>query len=308
MPRVLAIVNPASANGTTRRFWSEALPVLAQRELQLEEATTEGPGHAMELADQAVQQGFEIVLYVGGDGTANEVVNGLLRHRQGEPDARLPALAALPRGTGADFARGLALKPGAEAAAHRLLRQQERVIDVAHTSYFGRDGLPLERYFINIADAGLGGYVAEHANRRTKALGGFASFLWAVVASFWSYRKREMRVIVDGAIRHQGLVTTAVVANGPYFGGGMRMAPSAKPDDGILEVVVIGDIGKRDLVTNLHRLYRGTHLTHPKISSFQGKEVRVEGEDSIPLEMDGEQPGEAPWCVRVVPAALRVLV
>jgi diacylglycerol kinase family enzyme len=116
-----------------------------------------------------------------------------------------------------------------------------------------------------------------------------------------------MRVVVDGSVRYEGRVTSAVVANGAFFGGGMHMAPRARLDDGWLQVIVIADVGRRDLVLNLHRLYRGTHLSHPKVYSFRGTEVLVEGPGHIPLQMDGEQPGEAPWRVRVEPGALRVL-
>lgn len=304
MPRVVAIVNPASANGSTAGFWKGARAAFRLPGISMEEVHTEAPGHATHLARQAVEEGVDVVLYVGGDGTANEVVNGLMA----VPAERRPPLACLPRGTGADLRRNLGLEGGAQAAATRLLRGRERRLDLAASSFTGHDGRPASRYFINIADAGLGGYVAEHANARSKALGGFASFLWAVVASFWTYEKQDMRVLVDGSVRYEGRVTTAVVANGAFFGGGMLMAPAARPDDGLLDIIVIGDVGKRDLATNLHRIYRGTHLTHPRISSFQGKEVFIEGPGHIPLQMDGEQPGTAPWRVRVAPAALRVLV
>jgi diacylglycerol kinase (ATP) len=302
--RVLIIVNPVSANGAAGRFWRRAQLAFAHADLDVTTVLTEQPGHAEKLAADAARDTFEVVQYVGGDGTANEVVNGLLSI---PADAR-PLLACLPQGTGADLPRGLGLAPGEQAALSRLLHGKVCPLDAVHSSFVAPDGRVVERHFVNIADAGLGGYVAQHANNRTKALGGFASFLWAILTSFVSYAKPIMRITVDGEPRHEGRVTSAVVANGPYFGGGMHMAPGARSDDGLLEVVVIGDVGKRDLAANLHRLYRGTHLSHPKIAHFTGREVIVEGEGRILIEMDGEQPGQAPWHVRVVPGALRVLV
>jgi diacylglycerol kinase (ATP) len=301
---VLIIVNPASDNGATRRYWQRAQAAFERDGLDTTTVLTEAPGHAVELAAGAAASGHEVVQYVGGDGTANEVVNGLLRI----PADRRPALACLPRGTGADLPRGLRLERGEHAAAARLRRGYARPLDVVASSFRDAGGGLIERYYVNMADAGLGGYVAQHANSSTKVFGGFASFLWAILASFVAYHKPAVRVLVDGEQKYEGRTTSVVVANGPYFGGGMYMAPGARSDDGLLDVVVIGDVSKRDLATNLHRLYRGTHLTHPKISHFIGREVGVEGEQPVPLEMDGEQPGVTPWRARVVPSALRVVV
>ena len=232
----------------------------------------------------------------------NEVVNGLLSL----PSAKRPALAALPWGTGADLPRGLGLERGPEAAVARLLRRHPWAIDVAAATFRGHDGLPTSRYFANVADAGLGGRVVERVNRRSKAAGGFASFLEAILASFWSYEQPELTVCVDGVLRHQGRVASVVVANGCYFAGGMRIAPQARFSDGMLDVVVVGDVGRGDLIANLPRLYRGTHLNHPKVSAYRGRRLVIEGE--APLEMDGESTGWSPLEVRVEPGALRILV
>lgn len=304
MRRVLAIVNPASNNGTTARFWPKAKRVLEQGGIHLDSVLTEGPGHAVALAERAAEDRFEVVLYVGGDGTANEVANGLLR----VPAAGRPALAALPRGTGGDFPKSMGIQPGAKAAAARLLAGSERIIDVASCSFVSLDGQHTRRHYLNIADVGLGGYVAERVNRTTKVFGGFASFLYSTVATFWNLDKPEVSVEIDGKVIFEGPATTVAVCNGPRFGGGMLMAPGARPDDGVLDVVVIGDIGKVDLALNLPRLYRGTHLTHRKVHSFRGAEVKVTTSVSIPLEIDGEHPGTTPFHVWVEPGALRIVV
>lgn len=304
MRRTLAIVNPASDNGATARFWPKGRRALENAGLPMEAVMTEGPGHATALARRAGGDGFEVVLYVGGDGTANEVANGLME----VPAGTRPALAALPRGTGGDFPTSLAMATGTEAAAARLLAGRERVIDVAASNYTALDGTQTRRYFLNIADAGIGGYVAERVNRSTKAFGGFASFLYATLAAFWTLDKPDATVAVDGVIVYRGPATSVAVCNGSRFGGGMLMAPEAQPDDGLLDVVVIGDIGKLDLAFNLPRLYRGTHLSHRKVHAFRGKEARIDTRVPAPLEIDGEHPGTTPFHVWIEPGALRVVV
>lgn len=304
MRRTLAIVNPASGNGATARFWPKARRELEAAGAPVDAVLTEGPGHATSLARRAGGDGYEVVLYVGGDGTANEVTNGLME----VPAAARPALAALPRGTGGDFPASLAMAPGAEAAALRLLGDRTRRIDVAASSFTSLDGTQTRRYFLNIADAGIGGYVAERVNRTTKVFGGFASFLYATLATFWTMEKPYATVWVDGETVHRGPATSVAVCNGSRFGGGMLMAPEALPDDGLLDVVVIGDIGKIDLALNLPRLYRGTHLDHRKVHAFRGREVRVDTPAPAPLEIDGEHPGMTPFHVWIEPGALSVVV
>ena len=301
---VFAIVNPASDNGSTARFWPRARATLREAGFEVEEVLTEGPGHATALALAAGEQGHRVVLYVGGDGTANEVANGLLKL----PTLARPALASLPRGTGGDLAKSLGMAPGAGAAVARLTRGRERTIDVASCTYTGLDGTHTRRFFLNIADAGIGGYVAERVNRSSKAFGGFASFLWATLSVFATMRKPELTLTIDGQVRFAGPATSMAVCNGPRFGGGMLMAPDARPDDGVLDIVVIGDISKGDLALNLPRLYRGTHLTHPKVEAFRGREVVIEAAAPAPLEVDGEHPGTTPFHVWVEPAALRMIV
>lgn len=304
MRRTLAIVNPASDNGSTVRFWPKARRTLEAAGADVDAVMTEGPGHATGLARRAGGDGYQVILYVGGDGTANEVLNGLME----VPAATRPALAALPRGTGGDFPASLAMTRGPEAAAARLLAGRERVIDVAASRFTALDGTQTRRYFLNIADAGIGGYVAERVNRTSKAFGGFASFLYATLATFWTLDKPYATVVVDGETVHRGKTTSVAVCNGSRFGGGMLMAPGAQPDDGFLDVVVIGDIGKIDLALNLPRLYRGTHLSHRKVHSFRGREVHVETPSPAPLEIDGEHPGMTPFHVWIEPGALRVVV
>jgi diacylglycerol kinase (ATP) len=301
---LFVLVNPVSGHGRTARLWPETRKALTAAGLHFREVMTESPLHAVRLARQAAEDGCRILLYVGGDGTANEVVNGLMQL----PEHRRPALAALPRGTGGDFPKGLGMAPGTEAAIARILKGRERRVDVVRSSFTGLDGRPATRCYVNIADAGMGGGVSERVNRTSKRFGGFASFLWATLASLWTYRNPELDVTVDGALRHSGRLLTAVAANGPRFGGGMLMAPRAVQDDGLLDVVIIGDISKPDLLHSLPRLYNGTHLSHPLVTMWRGREMAVSGPLPVPLEIDGEYPGVTPFRAWIEPRALRVVV
>lgn len=304
MQKILVIVNPASDGGVTARLWPRVRRRLRAAGVQMDETYTVGPGHARILARHAGEHGSETILYVGGDGTANEVINGLMDL----PSGARPALACLPRGTGADFPKSLGLSAGPRAAARRILAGRERMIDVAASSFSSLNGTQEQRFFANMADVGIGGYVAERVNHSGKTWGGFLSFLGSTIITFWRLEKPNLTLSVDGVEVHSGPATSVAIANGPRFGGGMLMAPKAVMDDGLLDVVVIKDIAKSDLIRSLPRLYRGTHLTHPKVEAFQGTRVEVHGAQPTPLEIDGEYPGTTPFHVWIEPRALRVLV
>jgi YegS/Rv2252/BmrU family lipid kinase len=251
---------------------------------------------------RAAADGAEQVVAVGGDGTLNEVANGLLAL----PDER-PELAVIPFGTGMDFARSHGIPRKLEAAVEVALGGRTATIDAGRVRYTAWDGAEAEAYFANIASAGMSGAVARQANQTTKALGGRISFFAALVRVFAGWRNTELEVDVGGE-RRSGKMTNLIVANGRYQGGGMLIAPEAVPDDGLFDVLVIGDITKRDFVLNVGRIYRGTHLSHPKIELLRGARVSVGAEVPVPLELDGEQPGTTPATFEVVPEALRLRV
>src|SRR5680860_908117 len=304
MQKILVIVNPASDGGATARFWPRARKHVHAASLEFQEVYTEGPGHARALARQAGELGTKVIMYVGGDGTANEVINGMMD----VPTSARPVLACLPRGTGADLPKSLGLAGGPQAALRRILVRREKLIDLAAGHFLSLDGTEERRFFVNIADAGIGGYVAERVNRSSKRLGGFLSFLGSTLTTFWDFQKPYLRVSVDGQEVHSGPTTSVAIANGSRFGGGMLMAPEALLDDALLDIVIIKDLSKGELVLNLPRLYRGTHLSHPKVDFHQGREVEVTCDKSVPLDIDGEHPGTTPFHVWIEPSAVRVLV
>ena len=216
-------------------------------------------------------------------------------------------LAVIARGTGRDFARSLAVPHSLDAAIATALRGRTSTVDLGRVTYHAWAGDEAQAWFANVASAGMSGAIARRANVTTKVLGGKVSYVWATLAVFARWSNTEVSVTVDGETRRARL-HDVVVANGSYFGGGMKICPGAEADDGMFDVLLIGDLTKRDLLLTLPKTFRGTHLPHPKAELLRGSSVTVESAEPLPLELDGEQPGTTPARFELVPGALRVRV
>ena len=305
MAEIVFLVNPASENGKTGKVWPRIANQAAAAGLAGETFVSERPGQLGELVERAAAEGARLVVAVGGDGTVNEVVNGLMaRHRRGET---VPELAVLPRGTGTDFVRTFGIPTGLERAIGVARDGKTREIDAGLVVYRAWDGSERIGYFANVASAGMSGAVAQRANTTSKALGGKASFLIATLAVFARWKPSEVEVAVDGE-RRAGLMYDVLVANCRYLGGGMKMTPDALPDDGLFDVLIIGNITRVDLALTLPKVYRGTHLPHPKTELLRGTVVTVDATTPLPVELDGEQPGTTPVRFETIPRALRLRV
>lgn len=305
MPGVAFLVNPASDNGRTGRTWPQLHHQAAAAGLDGEALFSERPGQLGDLAGRAAADGARLVVAVGGDGTVNEVANGLVAmHERGEAT---PELAVIPRGTGRDFVRTFGIPGGVADAVEVALRGRTHAIDAGRVGYRAWDGTDAVAYFANVASAGMSGAVAQRANSSSKALGGKVSFLAATLAVFASWRPGAMEVEVDGE-RREGLLYDVIVANCRFLGGGMKMTPDADPTDGLFDVLLIGNITRTDLALTLPKVYRGTHLPHPKAELLRGRTVVVRAPASAPVELDGEQPGTTPVRFEVVPRSIRLRV
>ena len=299
------LVNPASDNGRTGRLWPEIAHRAAERGLVGETLFSDAPGHVAELTERAAADGAALVVAVGGDGTVNEAVNGLMAlHERGE---RLPELGVLPRGTGTDFVRTFRIPTKLDRALQVLGQGTTRQIDAGKVTYRAWAGHDAVGYFANVASAGMSGAVAQRANTTSKALGGKVSFLVATLAVFAGWKASRVRVAVDEE-RRESLMYDVLVANCAYLGGGMKMTPDAQPDDGLFDVLLIGDITRTDLALTMPKIYRGTHLPHRTAELLRGSVVSVDAETPLPVELDGEQPGTTPARFEIVPSALRIRV
>jgi YegS/Rv2252/BmrU family lipid kinase len=295
------LVNPASANGSTGRRWPELARRAAVVGLEGDALLSERPGHLAELAREAALGGAGLLVVVGGDGSVHEVASGL----SGLPEP--PPVAIVPRGTGWDFVRTFGIPRTIEAAARIALEGDTREVDLGRVTYRAWDGSTAETVFANVASAGMSGAIAQRANETTKALGGKASYLWATFAVFARWAATTIRLRVGDQEREARLFDV-IVANGRFFGGGMKICPEAEPDDGLFDVLTIGDVTKRDLVVTMPKIYRGTHLPHPKAELLRGSTVEIDSDQTVPIELDGEQPGTTPMRLDVDPRALRLRV
>jgi YegS/Rv2252/BmrU family lipid kinase len=312
-PRTVVIVNPNSQGGELGRHWPELADVI-RRKLPFEDVHTRGRGDATRLAADALRDGAEVVVAVGGDGTTNEVMNGFFA--DGVAVAPNAALAILPFGTGGDFVRTLRIPKDFPRAVEVLARGRRRRIDVGridltrHAAEGGGSGV---RMFINIGSFGLSGVTDRYVNRSKKRWSGKFSFYAATAKAMLAYDNQRVRLTFDGktADAVDMTINTVAIANGRYFGGGMFMAPNAEVDDGLFDVVAMGDLGLTDLLLRGQRIYAGTHLTMPKVSHRRAAMVRAEPATSgqiVELDVDGETPGILPATFQVIPRALDVIV
>jgi diacylglycerol kinase (ATP) len=231
-----------------------------------------------------------LLVVVGGDGAVNEVVNG----------RRDLEVAVIPRGTGMDFVRSHGIPGGFDEAVGVARDGRPREVDLGRVQF--REG---ERWFANVASVGMSGAVAERANGMSKALGGKVTFFYALAREFLVWKNTEVTVRLEGAER-RARMHDVIVANGQYHGGAMWLAPDARPDDGQFDVVMIGDVTKLDFITTAPKLYKGTHLAHPKVEVVRSSFVDVDAAVPLPIETDGEVAGTTPAHFEIVPGALRV--
>lgn len=310
-PRTVVIVNPRSQGGRLGKRWPEVAETL-RRAFPFDERITTAPGDATRLAREALRDGVERVVAVGGDGTINEVVNGFFE--DGVAIAPTAALALVPFGTGGDFRRTMNIPPATADAASVIAADHRARIDVGKLAYTaGADGAPrLTRMFANIASFGVSGVVDRLVNQSGKRFGRL-SFALATARATWSYKNQRVELVFDGdaATRVEATINTVAVANGRYFGGAMMVAPDAAVDDGQFDVVALGDFTFGDLVRSGRRIYKGTHLAMAKVTTRRARVVDaapVAPGAVIELDVDGEALGRLPARFEIVPGALAMVV
>jgi YegS/Rv2252/BmrU family lipid kinase len=309
MSGTVLVVNPRSAGGKTERRWPQLRATILEHFGPFEERFTTDSGAATELTRTALRDGAGLVVAVGGDGTINEVVNGFFEEGEADrPISRDAAFGILPAGTGGDFIKSLGIPKDLAAAAAAMRKAQPRAVDVGRLSFIDNDGKPRVRRFINIASFGISGLVDRNVNQSSKALGGTLSFALATLKAGAVYRNPSIEIVLDGGAPKEGRVYNVAVANGRYFGGGMKVAPDAALDDGWFDVVTMGDFKFGDLLLRGLDVYSGKHLTNPKVSVARARKVEARAGDGVEvlLDVDGEQPGRLPATFELMPGALRV--
>ena len=308
----LVIVNPKSAGGSTRDKWSAIASDLRTHFGPYNVAFTKGPGDGIVLAQRAAESGREFVIACGGDGTVNEVANGILR------SGKDVEFGVFPSGTGGDFRRTLGMSREEREAARELREGETRRIDVGKISFTDHDGGPAERYFLNVTSFGLAASIIERVKGSTSlswlpldTVRGRASFALSTLQEVVGLDAITVRVRIDDKEERSLQTVNFCVANSRYFGGGMMIAPEAKINDGFLDVINIGDIKTAKIILNAYTLYRGTHLDLPEVKDTLAKRIEarpLNDTDEVRIEIDGELAGRLPAVYEVVPSALRVRV
>jgi diacylglycerol kinase (ATP) len=299
------IINPNAAMGSVGKAWPRIEALAKDRLGSFQALPTAGPGDATNLTRRALLEGTEIVVCIGGDGTLNEVVNGFMQG--GGPLRQDALLAFIPMGTGCDFIKTISMPRDANRIFDLILESRTRVIDLGLLRYQDHQGRPASRYFHNLTSFGLGGEVDERVNRTTKALGGFVSFIWATLISLLRYDKKRVHLTVDNTFEQEVMTWNIAVANGQYHGGGMRVAPDAAVDDGLFHITIIGDLSLPQVFLNLPKLYNGKILEVKKVFSLTGKRIEAHSDQRVLLDVDGEQPGQLPVSIEIVPGSLHLV-
>ena len=305
MHGTLVLVNPMAAGGGAKRRFAKVEAAVRERLGELDVEWTRGPRDAERIAREAVRAGVERIVVAGGDGTMREAVAGAL-----SAGVRTPVeLGLLPFGTGGDLRRTLAIPQDLDGALAVWSSGTARALDAGRARFETPAGDETETYFANVASLGVSGLITELVNAAPKALGGRLSFLLGTLRGLLRYDAPPVRLRLDGEPLYEGALVLAAAANGGWFGGGMHVAPDARADDGLLDVVVIPDFGKARLLVDLPRIYSGTHLAVEGVLAARGRTLEAEAigsGEAVRIEVDGEPLGRLPARFEILPGALRM--
>lgn len=287
--RTSFIVNPAAGRGKTARIWPLLADILTKRDFPHEVYFTSGPGEATSLA-RDLSTVSDLLVVAGGDGTIHEAVQGLAL--QAKP------LVILPTGTGNDLARTMGIPRNPQQALESIFAGHIKKIDL---------GLVNGRYFINVAGVGFDAEVALAVNTKYSHIPGTGAYLLALLQQLANYRNVPVRLEVDGLVYEQKALLVAV-GNGCYLGGGMKIVPQAKIDDGYFHVCLVGDVTKMETLQTLPKIFNGRHIDHPKVQVLKGQAIKIDSRDRMVLHADGEIIGHAPAEFTLLPQVLPLLV
>lgn len=303
--KTFVVVNPNSANRRTGKKWQQIAQAIKNAIGVFDFALTTRPMEAPDITRNAIAKGYEMIVSVGGDGTNNEVINGFFDNRK--PLNPQAVFAVIPGGTGGDLARILGVRGVSVEEAAATLKGREAVrSDAGVVKLISHEGREVERYFINIADLGIGGETVAVVNRTTKAFGGKVSFFIGSLRATLAYRNRRVRFSIDDGEMREGKFYLIASALGQYFGGGMRIAPLAVHNDGLFDFMIVGDTTFLENVKLGTKIYSGAHLQMPKVERLQGKKLYAESDEKVYIDIDGEQPGILPATFEILPQTVRM--
>lgn len=303
--RILA--NPMAGAGKVRRQLPEVRAAFARLGASFDVVETRSQGDGQRLAREARSDGVDLIAIMGGDGTINEVAHAYV-DEEGNAIAG-PEIGIIPTGTGGDFRKTIGVHDSIDRAVERIVSGTARDVDLGSLEVTDFDGRPRRRAFINITSFGIGGVTDRLVNQAPKWLGGKASFYLGTLRAIAQYRNAGVQIRVDDKDFFEGSVLNVAIANGRFFGGGMMIAPHADLSDALFDIVTLGDLSVHESIGLTGKIYKGTHLEHPKVSTGRGAKIIAEPArkgDEVLIDMDGETPGKLPLTASVLPSALRI--
>jgi len=300
------IVNPESDCGRTKRRWKQVKEALQSFLKEFKYEFTEKPLHATEIARAAVKEGNELIVGVGGDGTMNEIANGFYENKKIiNPET---ALGIVPSGSGCDFTKSLNIPSRIKDSIKFISESPSLQIDIGRVTFQSFSGKQEERFFLNVADFGFGGEVVKNLNQK-RMRKKTSSYLRGMFSTIIKYENKRLKLKIDQEEIPEDEYLVGAVANGKIFGKGMRIAPQARLNDGLFDLVLVKGMRLLEFFCNSWKVYTGAHLSHPKISLFRGKEIKAiphSDEDEVLIELDGELPGKLPATFKIVPNSFLV--
>jgi len=300
----IAIINQAAGGGKTQKDWPHIEALLVKEGIRFEPYFTDRRLHASIIARSKIKEGYSKIIVVGGDGTMNEVINGLFSQKRIQTTEVM--LGMISVGTGNDWAKTFKIPSDYEGAV-RCIKEQRTFIQDAGLVTYRKNGKAWNRYFINIAGMGFGARVVERSNRmKDKGKSGPFLYFYNIFRSLLSYKSKKAAIEIDGTT-YLRKVFSLNVGIGKYNGGGMIQVPHAIADDGLYSITLIKKIGKLNVLANVKRLYDGSIVTHSKVETYMAKSVQIDGTSPLPLETDGETLGHGPVSFQIIPKSVRVI-
>jgi YegS/Rv2252/BmrU family lipid kinase len=299
-----ALVNPNAGNGKGKKDWTRISDLFRKNEIDVEPVFTERKGHAIILTRDLISRGCRKIISVGGDGTLNEVVNGIFTQEHCPPGDVI--ISMIPVGTGNDWGRMFGIPLVYEGAVQVVKEEKLMLHDIGTVTYYTGDQKE-RRYFINIAGLGFESVVVKKTNRqKDRGKSGKAIYFYNLLSSLVTYRNTPVEITIDEK-KSQVRIFSINVGNGRYCGGGMRQTPEAVPDDGLLDITIIKEIGRFEIIKSLKLLYDGTILSHPKVDGYRSNNLMVRSETPLWIEADGESLGHTPAEFGIIPSVIKIV-
>jgi diacylglycerol kinase (ATP) len=305
-PISFVVVNPNAGNGKGKKEWNTIKSILKKHSFQYKHVFTSRKMDASKLVKKAIANGYRTVVAVGGDGTLHEIINGIMEQNSAPTNEVFVGL--IPVGSGNDWGKMFGIPTDYEEAIKVLIARKCYKHDIGLVSH-NLNGVTMKSYFLNVAGTGFEAKVIKksHDRKNRRGKSNSTTYITSLLSCLLSNKNQDVTITIDGT-RIEQKIFSLNIGNGIYCGGGMRQAPNAKPNDGLLDVTVIGDITPIEVIFSLKYLYNGKIYDHKKVDGYRAKKVTVESAIPMYSEADGELLGETPLEFAIAPGAINAII